>query len=125
MAVGLAGNDGLVGLGVKTSPMRAMVQVPGNAWRMKTAFFVWEFQKNAFLRQAVLGYVHTLTLQISQTARCNRFHSIEERLARWLLMTRVRLSSHHMRLTHEFLGYLLGVRVPEFRTPRKCSKSVG
>lgn len=114
LAVGLVGNEGLVGvavaLGVSTSSMRALVQVPGSALRMPAAVFAWEFQQNALLRQAVLGYVNTLTLQIAQTAACNRFHRIEERLARWLLMTRDRLSSDHLQLTHEFLGFLLGVR---------------
>lgn len=114
LAVGLVGNEGLVGvavaLGVSTSSMRALVQVSGGALRMPATMFVWEFQQNALLRQAVLGYVNTLTLQIAQTAACNRFHRIEERLARWLLMTRDRLSSDHLQLTHEFLGYLLGVR---------------
>jgi CRP-like cAMP-binding protein len=114
LAVGLVGNEGMVGvataLGVTISPLRTLVQVSGSALRMQTAIFVWEFQQNALLRQAVLGYVHALTLQIAQTAACNRFHRIEERLARWLLMTRDRLSSDQLQLTHEFLGYLLGVR---------------
>lgn len=114
LAVGLVGSEGVIGvatvLGGNASPMRTLVQVPGSALRMQAAIFVWEFQQNALLRQAVLGYVHTLTLQIAQTAACNRFHRIEARLARWLLMTRDRLSSDHLQLTQEFLGYLLGVR---------------
>ncbi len=129
LAVGLVGNEGMVGvataLGVKASPLRALVQVPGTALRMQTAVFVWEFQQNALLRQAVLGYVHTLTLQIAQTAACNRFHGIEERLARWLLMTRDRLSCAHLQLTHEFLGYLLGVRRAGVSTAAQALKARG
>lgn len=71
--------------------------------------FVLEFHQNLLLRQAVLHYVHILLTQIAQTAACNRFHRIEERVARWLLITRDRNSSDHNFLTHEFLGYLLGV----------------
>jgi CRP-like cAMP-binding protein len=129
LAVGLVGNEGVVGvataLGVKSSPIRTLVQVPGSALRMQTAVFVWEFQQNALLRQAVLGYVHTLTLQIAQTAACNRFHVIEARLARWLLMTRDRLSSDYLHLTHEFLGYLLGVRRAGVSTAAQALKERG
>jgi len=129
LAVGLVGNEGVVGvatvLGVKASPLRALVQVPGKALRMQTAVFVWEFQQNALLRQAVLGYVHALTVQVAQTAACNRFHAIEERLARWLLMTRDRLSSDQLQLTHEFLGYLLGVRRAGVGTAAQALKARG
>ena len=76
---------------------------------MAMKVFVLEFHQNLLLRQAVLHYVHILLIQIAQTAACNRFHRIEERVARWLLMTRERTSSDHSFLAHEFLGYLLGV----------------
>jgi CRP-like cAMP-binding protein len=78
--------------------------------RMQSKVFVSEFRSSAALRKVVLGYVFTLTEQISQTAACNRFHGIEARLARWLLMTRDRLSSNHFHMTHEMLAQLLGVR---------------
>lgn len=113
-AVGLVGREGMVGvacaLGASVSPVRAVVQSPGSAMRMKAAVFVKAFRHSVPLHRAVLLYVHALKVQISQTAACNRFHMIEARLARWLLMTRDRLSSDHFHLTHEVLGYMLGVR---------------
>jgi CRP-like cAMP-binding protein len=92
------------------SPFRVLVQGSGSALRMKAKVFVNEFRDSAALRKVVLAYVLSLTVQISQTAACNRFHGIGARLARWLLMTRDRLSSDHFHMTHEMLGHLLGVR---------------
>lgn len=113
LAVGLVGNEGVVGtsviLGVQQTTMRSVVQTAGTALRMQSPIFIREFERNGALRQAVLQYVHFLMTQFAQTAACNRFHFIEARLARWLLMTRNRLSRDHLQLTHEFLGYLLGV----------------
>ncbi len=113
-AVALVGREGVssvaCALGSQTSPFRTLVQSPGTAMRMKARVFTAEFRATAALREVVLAYVLQLTLQISQTAACNRFHVIEERLARWLLMTRDRLSSDHFHMTHEMLGNLLGVR---------------
>ncbi len=113
-AVALVGREGMTGvttaLGSKVSPFRALVQGTGAAMRLKSCVFVAEFHASAALREVVLAYVLSLTLQISQTAACNRFHGIEARLARWLLMTRDRLSCDHFHMTHEMLGHLLGVR---------------
>jgi len=113
-AVGLAGREGMScvtsALGSPVSPFRTIVQSPGQALRMKVRVFVKEFRDCVPLRDVVLKYVLTLTIQIAQTAACNRFHVIEERLARWLLMTRDRLSSDHFHMTHEMLGHLMGVR---------------
>jgi CRP-like cAMP-binding protein len=113
-AVGLVGREGMssvsCALGSNVSQLRCVVQSPGTAMRMKTKVFVNEFNNSASLRDVVLQYVLSLKMQISQTAACNRFHVIEERLARWLLMTRDRLSSDHFHMTHEMLGVLLGVR---------------
>ena len=113
-AVALVGREGLssvaCALGSQTSPFRTLVQSSGSAMRMKARVFTAEFRANAALREVVLAYVLQLTMQISQTAACNRFHVIEGRLARWLLMTRDRLSSDHFHMTHEMLGHMLGVR---------------
>jgi len=113
-AVSLVGREGMGGvscaLGSNVSTFRTQVQSAGWAQRMKAKTFVTLFRDSSALRDVVLKYVLSLTVQIAQTAACNRFHVIEERLARWLLMTRDRLSSNHFYLTHEMLGYLMGVR---------------
>lgn len=113
-AVSLVGHEGMTSvataLGSQISPFRALVQGTGRAMRMKPKAFVAAFCESAAIRRVVLAYVLSLTVQISQTAACNRFHFIEARLARWLLMTRDRLSCDHFYMTHEMLGHLLGVR---------------
>lgn len=113
-AVALVGREGMsnvaCALGTQQSPFRTLVLCSGSALRMKTRLFVNEFRENEHLRSAVLRYVLALTAQISENAACNRFHVIEERLARWLLMIRDRLSSDHFHVTHEMMGQLLGVR---------------
>jgi len=78
--------------------------------RMKSARFSNEIRKSPQLQQQVGRYTRALMAQITQTAACNRFHVVEARLARWLLMTRDRVRSDEFRLTHAFLGHMLGVR---------------
>jgi hypothetical protein len=97
-------------LGIDVSPARALVQASGTAMRMEAARFRDEFLQSIPLQQAVYRYTHALMAQISQIAACNQFHSLEERLARWLLMTRDRVGSNEFRLTHELLAGLLGGR---------------
>jgi len=114
LEVGMVGREGMVGvalaLGFKESPMRALVQGGGPALRMGAARFTREFEHSPPLRRAVNRYIHTLMGQISQTAGCNRFHNVESRLARWLLMTRDRMGSPQFRMTQDFLATMLGVR---------------
>jgi len=114
LEVGMVGREGMVGvalsLGTDVSPVRALVQGAGAAMRMKSARFSEEIRKSQQLQQEVSRYTRALMGQITQTAACNRFHVVEARLARWLLMTRDRVSSDEFRLTHEFLGNMLGVR---------------
>jgi CRP-like cAMP-binding protein len=114
LEVGMVGHEGMVGvafaLGKASSPVRAMVQGAGTATRMKAVRFRAEFRQSEPLRRQVLLYTHTLMAQVGQTAACNRFHVVEARLARWLLMTRDRVGADQFRLTHEFLGHMLGVR---------------
>ena len=78
--------------------------------RMKSARFSEEIRKSPQLQQEVSRYTRALMGQITQTAACNRFHVVEARLARWLLLTRDRVLSDEFRLTHAFLGQMLGVR---------------
>jgi CRP-like cAMP-binding protein len=114
LEVGLVGCEGMLGvpltLGVKYSPVRALVQGSGSALRMKSAPFLEECRHNLPLQRAVSRYTYDLMVQVTQTAACNRFHQVEARLARWLLMTRDRMRSNEFRLTQEMVGNMLGVR---------------
>jgi len=114
LEVGLIGREGMVGvplvLGAGTSSVRALVQGAGTALRMAAPRFRSEFDYGASLRRELYRYTHALMAQISQSAACNRFHVVEQRLARWLLMTHDRVKSDRFRMTQEFLGHMLGVR---------------
>lgn len=114
LEVGMVGREGMVGialaLGVEKSPVRALVQGGGPALQMKRARFVAALRDCRPLRRALDGYTHALIGQISRTAGCNRFHIVEARLAKWLLMTRDRIGSGDFEMTQEFLSSMLGVR---------------
>jgi CRP-like cAMP-binding protein len=112
--VGMVGREGLVGMsaavGINVSQLRAVVQGSGSALRMTAANLQKEFAASSALHRGLFRFSHSLTGQIAQTAACNRFHKAEMRLARWLLVTRDRLSSESFRLTHQFLSLMIGVR---------------
>ena len=114
LEVALAGREGLVGvplaLGAGLSPLRALVQGAGAALRMGRPRFRAALVQHASFRRVVYAYAGSLMGQIGQTAACNRFHQVNARLARWLLMTRDRLGSGEFRVTQEFLSAMLGVR---------------
>ena len=114
LEVGMVGREGMVGisyaLGLRRSPVRALVHGAGTAMRMSAPQFRIQFRQNERLQRLVHLHTQSLLSQIAQTAACNRFHMIEARLARWLLMTRDRLGTTEFRLTHEFLSEMLGVR---------------
>ena len=77
---------------------------------MKAGPFSAEFRKNFLLQRELFRFSHVLTMQVAQTAACNHFHIVPQRLARWLLMTRDRVRSNSFQMTHEFLALMLGVR---------------
>jgi len=112
--VGTVGNEGLVGLpllfGVDHEPVKAFVQVAGGGVRVTAATFQNAIAESASVRGLFLRYAQSYLSQVSQSSACNRAHSIEERCARWLLMTHDRVGADEFPLTHEFLSLMLGVR---------------
>ncbi len=112
--MGLVGNEGVVGIalfmGGETTPNQAVVQVAGGALRMKAAVLRAEFRRGGPVQIALLRYTQALITQISQTAVCNRLHPVEQRLCRWLLLTRDRVSTDELLMTQEFIAHMLGVR---------------
>lgn len=114
LEVGMVGDEGMFGvplaLDVDISPVRAVVQGEGPALRMDAVGFRRELARSAALRHEIDLYVFVRMAQLAQTAGCTRFHVVEARLARWLLMTRDRVRSGEFRMTHEFLSHMLGVR---------------
>ena len=97
-------------LGAELSPVRALVQGLGSAVRMKASAFLVALARCAPLQRELYRYAYAKLVQARQTAACNRFHLVEARLARWLLMTRDRVRSDQFHLTHEFLADTLGIR---------------
>jgi CRP-like cAMP-binding protein len=112
--VGMVGNEGMLGLQVVLAsgsvPLQASVRGPGTAWRVATAPFNRELAGNRALQQSLNCYLQVTLLQLSAEARCVRFHQIDQRLARWLLMTQDRTHADSFNVTQAVIAHLLGVR---------------
>ncbi len=110
--VGVIGREGFAGMdvvmGSDTTLNEHMIQMPDRGWRMKTSVIREEFERCSDFQQSILEFVRLMMLQVSQTALCNRLHSVEQRLSRWLLMCHDRSGSDLLSLTQEFLGIMLG-----------------
>jgi CRP-like cAMP-binding protein len=114
LEVGLIGSEGMVGLplilGVDSASFGAMVQMEGTALRIGPTALRQAFNESEALRNRLLRYMQALHVQVSQTAVCNKHHSLEERLTRWLLMAHDRAGEDQFPMTHEFMSLMLGVR---------------
>jgi CRP-like cAMP-binding protein len=112
--MGVAGCEGLVGvalfMGGDTVPNRAVVQSAGAAFRMKTNVLQDEFARGGTFQRLLLRYTQALMTQMSQTAVCNRLHTVEQQLCRWLLLSRDRLETDELVMTQELIANMLGVR---------------
>jgi len=112
--IAVVGNEGLIGvaliMGGGTTPSRAIVQSAGSAYRIAGEVLKAEFYANVTLREAMLRYTQALITQMAQSAACNRHHSIDQRLCRWLLMSLDRLPSNHLGMSQELIAGMLGVR---------------
>ncbi len=112
--VAIAGREGLVGvslfMGGDTTPSRALVQSAGSAFRIKGSLLRKEFDRGVALRQLLLRYTQALLTQMAQTAVCNRHHTVDQQLCRWLLMSIDRLPFNKLVMTQELIANMLGVR---------------
>ena len=112
--VAVVGNEGAVGvslfMGGETTTTRAVVQNTGHAYRLSGARLKREFERHEEMHRLLLRYTQSLITQMSQTAVCNRHHSVDQQLCRWLLLSLDRLGSNDLVMTHELIANMLGVR---------------
>jgi CRP-like cAMP-binding protein len=108
------GNEGVVGIalfmGGDTTPSSAVVKTAGHAYRLERKLLKQEFDRSGLLQRLLLRYTQALITQMTQTAACNRHHSVEQQLCRWLLSTLDRVPSHELIITQELVASMLGVR---------------
>ena len=112
--IAIVGNEGILGIslfmGGETTPSRAVVQSAGHGYRLKAHLLKREFQRAGPVMNLLLRYTQALITQMAQTAVCNRHHSIEQQLSRWLLLSLDRLSTFELTMTQELIANMLGVR---------------
>ena len=112
--IAVVGNEGILGIslfmGGETTPSRAIVQSAGYAFRLRAALLKEEFARYGPTMHLLLRYTQALITQMAQTAVCNRHHSVDQQLCRWLLLSLDRLRSNELSMTHELIANMLGVR---------------
>lgn len=112
--IAVTGYEGLIGIalfmGGETTPSRAVVQSAGSGYRLEAAFLKREFEDGGPLQHLALRYTQALITQMGQTAVCNRHHTVEQQLCRWLLLSLDRLPSNELTMTQELIANMLGVR---------------
>jgi CRP-like cAMP-binding protein len=112
--VGVTGYEGAIGmqavLGGFNNSFDYLVQLAGDAWKLKAEILQTEFRRDESFQNAIMRYMQASFAQISQTALCNRLHNVEERISRWLLLCQDRANGQQITLTHEMLGRMLGTR---------------
>lgn len=110
--IAMVGNEGMLDipaiLGVHQTPYQIMVQLPGEGVKTKTDVIRAEFKRGGALQDLLLNYTHTLFTQITQSTVCNRFHTVEKRLCRWLLIAHDRVDGHTFHLAQEIISFMLG-----------------
>lgn len=127
--VGMVGDEGLLGLPAilrsGKAPYQVIVQIPGRALRVRAEVVVDAFRQDGPLQDILLRYTHSLISHISQSAACNRFHTVEQRLCRWLLVSLDRVKSDHLLLTQEALSHMLGATRTNVTTAAGTLKRAG
>jgi len=112
--IAVVGNEGAVGVSLfmcgETTPSRAIMQSGGSAYRLSSRALKEEFNRHGYMLQLLLRYTQALITQMAQTAVCNRHHSLDQQLCRWLLLSLDRLSGPHLKMTQELIANMLGVR---------------
>jgi CRP-like cAMP-binding protein len=110
--VGVVGKEGFLGfpplIGIDSAPTNTISQIPGEALKIDAGVLKREFDRGGKLQVVLYRYLHAQVAQLSQIAACNRLHDVNERMARWLLMTHDRVGEDHLHLTHQFLSQMLG-----------------
>ena len=127
--IAVVGNEGAVGIalfmGGDTTPSRAVVQSAGNGYRLSAATLKGEFERGGSLQYLLLCYTQALLTQMAQTAVCNRHHTVEQQLCRWLLLSLDRLPSNELSMTQELIANMLGVRREGVTEAAGCLQSAG
>ncbi|KKJ03510.1 Crp/Fnr family transcriptional regulator [Burkholderia gladioli] len=112
--IAMVGHEGIIGvslfMGGETTPSRALVQSAGQAYRLEASILKAEFRRGNAMQRLLLRYTQALITQMAQTAVCNRHHSIDQQLCRWLLLSLDRLPSNRLKMTQELIANTLGVR---------------